>query len=149
MVIEEKDDLDGLMVKWDFLESIENMRVDSEVRIQYQSTKRGEKNGHFDDRGIGHTKTFLGASNTKRRRNERERYEEDRLQLNLQPNEDGLLECRGRIQGHYPIYLPDNVTYTELEIRPVGSRKHSAWWSRAHHGQGSRETLHGYHAYDD
>lgn len=35
------------------------------------------------------------------------------LQLNLQPNTDGVLECRGRIQGHYPIYLPDGQRYTE------------------------------------
>lgn len=34
-------------------------------------------------------------------------YQEDRLQLNLQPNQDGILECRGRIQGHFPVYLPD------------------------------------------
>ena len=36
-----------------------------------------------------------------------ERFEEHRLQLNLQPNENGLLECRGRIQGVYPIYVPE------------------------------------------
>jgi len=41
------------------------------------------------------------------------RYQEDVLQLNLQPNRDGVLECRGRIQGHYPIFLPDGQRYTE------------------------------------
>ena len=40
------------------------------------------------------------------------RYQEDVLQLNLQPNRDGVLECRGRIQGHYPIFLPDGQRYT-------------------------------------
>lgn len=38
----------------------------------------------------------------------REKFEEDRLQLNLQERQNGLLECRGRIQGDYPIYLPDS-----------------------------------------
>ena len=33
--------------------------------------------------------------------------EKDRMQLNLQLNSEGLLECRGRILGQYPIYLPD------------------------------------------
>ena len=33
--------------------------------------------------------------------------EDDRLRLNLQPNTFGILECRGRIQGRYPVYLPD------------------------------------------
>ena len=37
----------------------------------------------------------------------------DKLQLNLQSNAEGILECRGRIQGHYPIYLPDDCQFTE------------------------------------
>ena len=42
-----------------------------------------------------------------------DRFKEDRLQLNLQMNKDEVLECRGRIQGDYPIYLPDTHLYTE------------------------------------
>ena len=38
-------------------------------------------------------------------------FEEDCLQLNVQENQDRVLECRGRIQGHYPIFLPDSVHY--------------------------------------
>ena len=38
--------------------------------------------------------------------------EDDRLRLNLQPNTFGILECRGRIQGRYPVYLPDASPYT-------------------------------------
>ena len=37
------------------------------------------------------------------------RFEQDQEQLNLQPSEEGVLECRGRIQGEYPIYLPDSA----------------------------------------
>ena len=44
-------------------------------------------------------------------------FQEDKLQLNLQQNEDGLLECRGRIQGEYPIFLPDNAVYTIKEVQ--------------------------------
>ena len=40
-------------------------------------------------------------------------YQEDQLQLNLKPNSEGVLECRGRIQGHYPVYLPVSRRYTE------------------------------------
>ena len=36
-------------------------------------------------------------------------FEQDQEQLNLQPNEEGVLECRGRIQGEYPVYLPDTA----------------------------------------
>ena len=38
-------------------------------------------------------------------------FEEDRLQLNVQENQDRVLECRGRIQGHYPVFLPDSAPY--------------------------------------
>ena len=43
-------------------------------------------------------------------------FEEDRLQLNVQENQDGVLECSGRIQGHYPIFLPDSAPYTRKLI---------------------------------
>ena len=35
------------------------------------------------------------------------RYLADRERLNLQENKLGILECRGRIIGEYPIYIPD------------------------------------------
>ena len=33
--------------------------------------------------------------------------ERDRVALNLQPNQEGLLECRCRVQGEYPVYMPE------------------------------------------
>ena len=44
-------------------------------------------------------------------------YQEDRLQLNLQPNDQQILECRGRIQGEYPVYLPDTHLYTKKFVQ--------------------------------
>ncbi|XP_068675376.1 uncharacterized protein [Montipora foliosa] len=37
------------------------------------------------------------------------KFDQDQEQLNLQPSEEGVLECRGRIQGEYPMYLPDSA----------------------------------------
>ena len=37
---------------------------------------------------------------------------EDRQRLGLKENEQGILVCRGRVQGHYPVYLPDMHPYT-------------------------------------
>ncbi|XP_068671352.1 uncharacterized protein [Montipora foliosa] len=45
-----------------------------------------------------------------------ESFEEHRLQLNLQENDNGLLECRGRIQGDYPIYVPDSHQFADKLI---------------------------------
>ena len=41
----------------------------------------------------------------------------DQEQLNLQPNKYGVLECRGRLQGDYPIYLPDSVLFTAKVVQ--------------------------------
>ena len=45
-----------------------------------------------------------------------ERFEDHCVHLNLQENADGLLECRGRIQGDYPIYLPDSHQFVEKMV---------------------------------
>ena len=42
--------------------------------------------------------------------------EQDRVALNLQPDNCGVLECRGRIQGAYPIYLPDTHRFTHKVV---------------------------------
>ena len=41
-----------------------------------------------------------------------ERFVEEKLQLNLQLNADGIWVCCGRIQGEYPLYLPDSSLFT-------------------------------------
>ena len=46
-----------------------------------------------------------------------ETFEEDKLTLNLQKNSDGLYECRGRIQGNYPIYLPQSAVLLEKLVQ--------------------------------
>ena len=44
-------------------------------------------------------------------------FEADKLQLNLQPDDSGILECRGRIVGAYPIYLPDGNAFTHKFVQ--------------------------------
>ena len=39
-------------------------------------------------------------------------HEKDQLQLNLHPNYQQILECRGRLEGEYPIYLLDDHPFT-------------------------------------
>ena len=40
------------------------------------------------------------------------KFDEDQMKLNLQQNIDRIFECQGCIQGHYPIYLPDDNVFT-------------------------------------
>ena len=42
-------------------------------------------------------------------------FSDHQKRLNLQPGDDGVLECRGRLQGDFPIYLhPDSVLAMKL-----------------------------------
>ncbi len=54
-------------------------------------------------------------------------YQEDRLQPNLQPNKDGILECLGRNQGHFSVYLPDRQCFTEKLVTQMGSPQYQRW----------------------
>ena len=53
--------------------------------------------------------------------------------LNLQENGDGVLECHGRIQGEYPIYLPDSHLFTAKLVQ-------EAHWRTLHGGVGLTTT---------
>ena len=100
-----------------------NTRVPHEERRKNPlTTEELEEQRHFWER------------RTQREGEKRKQYQEDRLPLNLQPNEDGLLECRGRIQGNYPIYLPDTSTFTRKLVQQAHEETlhgESAWlWQK-------------------
>ena len=44
---------------------------------------------------------------------EQQRYKPDTERLNLKENTEGIYECQGRIQGHYPVYLPSKALLRE------------------------------------
>ena len=39
-----------------------------------------------------------------------------KVELNLQPNQSRVLECRGRIKGNYPVYLLTNMVFTKKVV---------------------------------
>lgn len=63
----------------------------------------------------------------------------NKLQLNLQPNNRGMLECRGRIVGVYPIYLPDEDLFTYKFVQQA--HLDSSQGSYTYHDQGQRNPL--------
>lgn len=44
-------------------------------------------------------------------------FTDDKEQLNLQLNQDGVWKCHGRIQGEFPIFLSDNSPFTSEVVR--------------------------------
>ena len=65
------------------------------------------------------------------------KFEEDRARLNLQENKEHILECRGRIQGEFPVYLPD----IQRETRSGCAKENIAWGSRIHDEQDTGDVL--------
>ncbi|XP_022789151.1 uncharacterized protein LOC111328880 [Stylophora pistillata] len=45
------------------------------------------------------------------------KFDQDQEQQNLQPSGEGVLECRGRMQGEYPVYLPDSALLAEKIVQ--------------------------------
>ena len=98
------------------------------ARFLYNNARRKsevKKSGPLTTEEIEAQKEFW-EKRTQRHGEASDKYEADRMQLNLQPNQSGLLECRGRVQGHYPIYFPDSEICTEKFVQ-----------------QAHKETLHG------
>ena len=62
------------------------------------------------------------------------KFLEDNEQLGLALNKDGIWECHGRIQGEYPIYLPDTTLFTTKIVQRVHL-------SMLHGGKGEGEIL--------
>ena len=50
---------------------------------------------------------------------QKRQFEQTRQMLNLVPNEDGVLECHGRIQGKRAMYLPGDATFTRKLVQRI------------------------------
>ena len=68
------------------------------------------------------------------------KFFEDKAQLNLELNADELLVCKGRIQGEFPIYIPDSSLYAEKLVEHAHAST-LAWWNRPNYGESSRKIL--------
>ncbi|CAB3977193.1 Hypothetical predicted protein [Paramuricea clavata] len=85
-------------------------------QLQFEK-EQYEQKLHFEHKKRLKHKRNFGEEKAQRQGKASEKYDADRMQLNLQRNQSGLLECRGRFQGHYPIYLPDTEIYTEKFVQ--------------------------------
>ena len=45
-----------------------------------------------------------------------DRFEDDKKRLNLEKNDEGVYTCKGRLQGFYPIYLPQDLALSKKVI---------------------------------
>ena len=111
------DELDTLLEKFSYWKTIKVCAWVTRFLHNIRLAKTNRLTGPLTTEEINRVKLFW-EKRVQARATADERYQEDRLQLNLQPNAEGLLECRGRIQGDYPVYLHREVSCSSSPWSP-------------------------------
>ena len=106
------DDLDALLDKFSYWKAIRACAWIRQFSFNVRTKNTSRATRPLTTQELKLVK-LLWEKKVQERAREDEHYQEDQVQLNLKPNPDGVLECRGRIQGHYPVYLPDSQPYTK------------------------------------
>ena len=84
--------------------------MDLAIHAQFSSPFREDRRLFIYSRNLC-PRAILGQEVTTQGTNDA-KFPDGKEQLNLNPNVEGVLECRRRIQGDYPVYLPDSALYT-------------------------------------
>lgn len=115
VAVEQEDSLHQVLQKHGFWHTI---RITSWVARFIHNCKSSKANRLSGPLTTGETnKQVKGwVMRVQRSKLNTDQFQEDQLKLNLQKNGDGLYECRGRIQGSYPVYLPPDAVLTEKMV---------------------------------
>ena len=81
-----------------------------------------EQSGHLTAFEIEKKEKFYIKSEQKRLESSN-KFQQDRKSLDLIQNAEGIYECKGRVQGSYPIYLLKQSLLTENIIRAADKTK--------------------------
>lgn len=110
---DECDEMDQLMKKFDHWTTIRQQHGCSasyimHARVDKNQRLTGPLTTKETDRLLQWWIKRVQSKNEKRAK-----FKADQEQLNLKKNAEGDYEYRGRMQGDYPIYLPDGEVFTE------------------------------------
>ncbi|XP_028418109.1 uncharacterized protein LOC114543229 [Dendronephthya gigantea] len=116
-VVEVKEEVDELLQKHTFWKSVRILGWITRFVNNFRATL-GKTRKQSDPLTTTETETQVELLVKKftERQIETEQFKNDQLRLNLQRNVNGLFECRGRIQGLYPIYVPLATLLSEKMI---------------------------------
>ena len=110
-----EDELDQLLQKYDYWKMI---RITARMSRFANNARNGGEHKVVGPLTTEETsrQAKLLVKKVQQRNEETKAFKEDQQQLNLKINDEGIYECQGRIQGHYPVYLPNNELLTEKII---------------------------------
>ena len=104
--VDEIDDLLNKFSLWKFL------RILGWINRFINNCRRNKVNGPLTTEEISKQKKFI-IKREQKRFQVTEKFKNDKAQLNIQLNCEGILECHGRIQGEFPIYIPNTSALSE------------------------------------
>ena len=111
LAVESNDVMDELLLRSSLWRTL---RVGGWVArfLRYSKSPRNQRiKGQLTTEEINKQRLFWEKKTQKQWKGS-DQFQEDQLRLNLQPDRKEVLECRGRIQGNNPVYLPDSALYT-------------------------------------
>ena len=110
----EHDEFDNLLNKTSYWRTMRVCAWVARFAHNVRNPKVQRKRGPLRSGELGAQERFWVQRVQKR---SSDALENDRSKLNLQENDEGVLECRGRIQGINPTYLPDTSTLAEKFVQ--------------------------------
>ena len=110
----EDDEFDNLLNKTSYWRTMRVCAWVARFAHNVRNPKVQRKRGPLRSGELGAQERFWVQRVQKR---SSDALENDRSKLNLQENDEGVLECRGRIQGINPTYLPDTSTLAEKFVQ--------------------------------
>ena len=111
--LQKNDTFDKLMSKFDLWKCI---RVISWINRSITNCKKKKTNGPLTTSEIKQQQTWF-IKRVQKKVADTDKFKADKQYLNLEENEVGLHLCKGRIQGDFPIYLPNTSILSEKIIQ--------------------------------
>ena len=118
--VDSTDKFDELLEKFPLMKTIRVIAWIRRFVFNCRAEKENCQKGPLKTEEINHQHTFWIRRAQSLQGNQ---ISEDKLRLNVETNdEDGVMYCKGRVQGEHPIYLPDVYPYTKRMVHEAHER---------------------------
>ena len=110
VAIEHHDEINELLIKSSFMRTLRITawisRFPHNTKVKYKQRLKGPLTAEEIE-----SQRLFWIKRVQNQEASSDTFSDDELRLNLKPNHEGVLVCRGRIQGDYPVYLADASLY--------------------------------------